>query len=205
MGVRKRAFRGVFIEENAHRSRSPCLHLQGKWSISPHPAAKGRGDVHQRTQGKAGGAAPRKIVHARLRHAALPGGFGWRPAALLQDCGHLAHQVHARPQVGCLGGVSAIASQTRAYLAGFFIGVSPQAAGISSSPGPDRAGTWPASSSGRHGEHRPRPPGAPCRSRAAALGVGCGLPAACLTAGISPGYGAPAQAENSSPPLQGAA
>ncbi len=32
MGVRKRAFRGVFIEENAHRSRSPCLHLQGKWS-----------------------------------------------------------------------------------------------------------------------------------------------------------------------------
>ena len=39
-----------------------------------------------------------------------------------------------------------------ADLAGFFIGVSPQAAGISSSPGPDRAGTWPASSSGRHGE-----------------------------------------------------
>ncbi len=33
MGVRKRAFRGVFIGENAHRSRSPCLHLQGKWSI----------------------------------------------------------------------------------------------------------------------------------------------------------------------------
>ncbi len=33
MGVRKRAFGGVFIEENAHRSRSPCLHLQGKWSI----------------------------------------------------------------------------------------------------------------------------------------------------------------------------
>ncbi len=32
MGVRKRAFSGVFIEENAHRSRSPCLHLQGKWS-----------------------------------------------------------------------------------------------------------------------------------------------------------------------------
>ncbi len=32
MGVRKRAFRGVFIEENAHRSRSPRLHLQGKWS-----------------------------------------------------------------------------------------------------------------------------------------------------------------------------
>ena len=32
MGVRKRAFSGVFMEENAHRSRSPCLHLQGKWS-----------------------------------------------------------------------------------------------------------------------------------------------------------------------------
>ena len=32
MGVRKRAFSGVFIEENAHRSRSPCLHLQGEWS-----------------------------------------------------------------------------------------------------------------------------------------------------------------------------
>ena len=36
MGVRKRAFSGVFIEENAHRSRSPCLHLQGKWSRVPN-------------------------------------------------------------------------------------------------------------------------------------------------------------------------
>ncbi len=46
MGVRKRAFRGVFIEENAHRSRSPCLHLQGKWYIgswTDHPPSNHRG------------------------------------------------------------------------------------------------------------------------------------------------------------------
>ncbi len=53
-GVRKRAFSGVFIEENAHRSRSPCFHLQGKWS-SPRrfidgrlPAAAAREDQPRR-------------------------------------------------------------------------------------------------------------------------------------------------------------
>ncbi len=49
MGVRKRAFRGVFIEENAHRSRSPCLHLQGKWS---RRAKNPKGEVNEEVKKK---------------------------------------------------------------------------------------------------------------------------------------------------------
>ncbi len=69
MGVRKRAFGGVFIEENAHRSRSPCLHLQGKWSSgpsrpcrTPHPGVLWLAALASRAAGGRRGIGSRQAV-----------------------------------------------------------------------------------------------------------------------------------------------